>query len=124
MGWGKGRGEGGGKREGRGWGGVKGGQGEGQGCKTLSLSRFLQTSPHLEGVGEGRELEVVLVKYLTETAIVGGVVNLLSVGPHLLVTTGYGVLHRLSWEGCFNSSLTINLNHVPFASDLLPESRG
>ena len=86
--------------------------------------RSLQASPHLEVVGEGREVEVVLVKYLTETSVVGGVVSLLGVGPHLVVSTGYGVLHRLSWEGCFNSALTLNINHVPFASDLLPESRG
>lgn len=84
----------------------------------------LQASPHLEGMGEGREVEVVLVKYLAETPVVGGVVDLLSVGPHLVVSTGYGVFHRLTWEGCLNSALTINLNHVPFASDLLPDSRG
>ena len=69
-------------------------------------------------------MEVVQVKYMCETAIVGGVVDVLSVGHQLVVSTGYGVLHRLSWEGCLNAPLTINLSHVPFASDLLPESRG
>ena len=64
------------------------------------------------------------VKYLCETAVVGGVLDLLGVGNQLVVSTGCGVFHRLSWEGIANSSLTINLSHVPFASDLLPESRG
>ena len=69
-------------------------------------------------------MEVVQVKYLCETSVVGGVIDVLSVGNQLVVSTGYGVLHRLSWEGILNAALTINLSHVPFASDLLPESRG
>ena len=104
-------------------GGREGGREE-EAFTTVPPPSSLQASPHLEAVGEGREVEVVLVKYLSETLAVGGVVDLLGVGPHLVVSTGYGILHRLSWEGTFYSSLAINLNHVPFATDLLPESRG
>ena len=45
-------------------------------------------------------------------------------GSQLLVATSYGVLHRVSWEGKFDGTLLINLNLVPFANDLLPETRG
>lgn len=90
----------------------------------FSSGRILQVSPYLEGAGEGREVEVVQVKYLQETAVVGGIVDIQSVGNQLLIATGYGILHRLSWEGQFNASLTINLSTIPFSSDFLPESRG
>lgn len=50
--------------------------------------------------------------------------SLVTVGAQLMVATGYGILHRVSWNGKFDGSLLINLSQVPFASDLLPESRG
>ena len=50
--------------------------------------------------------------------------SLFCVGNQLVVATGYGVLHRLNWEGKFDSSLAIHINQVPFANDLLPETRG
>lgn len=84
----------------------------------------MQPSPHIEGTGGGREVEIVQVDYLQETAVVGGVVDILGVGNQVMVTTGYGILHRLSWEGTFHSALAINVNHIPFANDLHPESRG
>lgn len=54
----------------------------------------------------------------------GGVVDILNMGNQVVVTTGYGILHRLSWEGSFHSALAVNINHVPLANDLRPESRG
>ena len=50
--------------------------------------------------------------------------SLFCLGNQLVVATGYGVLHRLSWEGKFDSSLAIHLNQVPIGNDLLPESKG
>ena len=41
-----------------------------------------------------------------------------------MISTDFGVLHRLSWDGRYDSSLVIHLQRVPFANDLLPESRG
>ena len=90
---------------------------------TSLIYRFLHFPPHLDGAGEGRELEVVQAKYLHETAVLGGVNDLLNVGTQLMVSTRYGILYRLSWEGCFSSSLAINLNQIPFTNDLLPDSR-
>ncbi len=50
--------------------------------------------------------------------------SLVSVGGQLVVATGYGMLHRVSWEGKFDASLQINLSLVPFTSDLHPDTRG
>lgn len=73
---------------------------------------------------EGTEMECVTLKYFNETAVVGGVQSLFCLGTQLVVATGYGVLHRLNWEGKFDVSLAIVLSQVPLANDLLPESRG
>ena len=50
--------------------------------------------------------------------------SVLCIGAQLVVSTDFGVLHRLGWDGRFDSSLLIHLHRVPFANDLLPESRG
>ena len=88
------------------------------------VSRLVQVAAHLAGAGEGREVEVVQVKHFHETAVVGGVLDLLCVGNQLMISTGYGVLHRMSWEGTFVASLAITLKQIGFANDLLPDSRG
>ncbi len=50
--------------------------------------------------------------------------SLVNVSGGLVVATGYGMLHRVSWDGRFDGSLQINLSLVPFTTDLLPETRG
>ena len=50
--------------------------------------------------------------------------SMFSLGGQLVVATGCGVLHRLTWEGKMISSMAIHLNQVPFATDLLPSSQG
>ena len=50
--------------------------------------------------------------------------SVLCIGAQLVVSTDFGILHRLGWDGRFDSSLLIHLHRVPFANDLLPESRG
>ena len=88
-----------------------------------SPSSFFPVSPHLESAGEGREVEVAMVTYLCETAVVGGVVDILNMGAqHLVVSTGYGILSRMTWEGCFMTNLSININEIPVSNDL--DSRG
>ncbi|XP_064397549.1 guanine nucleotide exchange factor subunit RIC1-like [Halichondria panicea] len=73
---------------------------------------------------EGRSFETVTISFITETAVVGGITSLVNVSGGLVVATGYGMLHRVSWDGRFDGSLQINLSLVPFTTDLLPETRG
>ena len=78
----------------------------------------------MEGAGGGKEVEVIQLDYLRETSIMGNVLDVLSMGNQVLVTTSYGVFHRLSWEGSFYSALAIDIHRVLFANDTHPESRG
>ena len=41
-----------------------------------------------------------------------------------MASSGYGVLHRLSWEGRFDRDLTTHLKHIPVANDMLADSKG
>ena len=41
-----------------------------------------------------------------------------------MVSTGYGVLHRVLWDGQFNSHLTVKLQSIHFSADLTPKSKG
>ena len=42
----------------------------------------------------------------------------------IVVSTGYGVLHRVLWDGQFDSHLTIKLQSIQFSTDLTPQSKG
>ena len=42
----------------------------------------------------------------------------------LLVSTETGVIYRMDWDGRFDTQLSVYLNKLTFANDLLPTSRG
>ena len=50
--------------------------------------------------------------------------SLTTVHDCIMVSTGYGVLHRVLWDGQFNSHLTIKLQSIQFSADLTPQSKG
>ena len=64
------------------------------------------------------------MNYIWKTSMMGNVLDVLSMSNQVLVATGYGVLHRLSWEGSFYSGMAINIHKLPFANDAHPETRG
>ena len=47
-----------------------------------------------------------------------------SVGGQLVVATGYGVLHRMTWEGKLIGPLSIHLNRLVFANDIISAVKG
>ena len=67
---------------------------------------------------------MVQVDYIREASVMGNVLDVFSMGNQVLVATGYGVLHRQSWERSFYSGMAINIHKVPFANDAHLEYRG
>ena len=50
--------------------------------------------------------------------------SMFSLGGQLVVATGYGVLHRLTWEGKLIGPMRIHLDKLPFANDSLATTKG
>ena len=63
---------------------------------------------------------------LCDTIVICDVVysSLTPIHNCIIVSTGYGVLHRVLWDGQFDSHLTIKLKNINFSADLTPQSKG
>jgi hypothetical protein len=69
--------------------------------------------------GVGEDVESISLRAFGDAAVVGGVKSLFSLGGQLVVATGYGVFHRLTWEGKLIGGLAIHLDQVSFSNDCL-----
>ena len=50
--------------------------------------------------------------------------SMFSLGGQLVVATGYGVLHRMTWEGKLIVPMSIHLDQIPFVNDTLTAGKG
>jgi hypothetical protein len=82
-------------------------------CSVLSAGSGYEVG----GVGE--DVETISLRAFGDAAVVGGVKSLFSLGGQLVVATGYGVFHRLTWEGKLIGGLGIHLDQVSFSNDCL-----
>lgn len=69
-------------------------------------------------------MEHVSLKLIHEVMIPGHTHVLCPVAGQLMIATDLGLIHRVNWEGRFDSNLTIHLSSLTFANDLYPETRG
>ena len=69
-------------------------------------------------------MDQVSLSLVYEAVVSGEILAICNCARQLLVSTEMGVIYRMDWDGRFDTQMSVYLNKLTFANDLLPTSRG